>query len=132
MNSNKLKVFELKLLEMHSKLVKELGYFAKDIFKETPVNSSGDISAYHSHMADQGTDAMEREKAFLFMSQEGKILVGVNDALHKIVKKTYGTCEVCNKAINIERLEAIPYARLCINCKKTEEENIKNNRGSYS
>lgn len=121
MNPEKLKYFEGKLLELRSQLVKELGHFSNDVFKETQVNSSGDLSAYHSHMADQGTDAMEREKAFMFMSTEGKLLVSVNDALRKIVKKTYGVCEVCHNAINPERLEALPYARMCISCKTAEE-----------
>ncbi len=123
--------FESSLLEIRAKLIKEIGYFSKDVFKETPLNASGDISAYHSHMADQGTDAMEREKAFLFMSKEGQILKSVNDALRKIVKKSYGSCELCNEQINVERLKAIPYARLCISCKKVEEEKSKNRVRTY-
>lgn len=131
MNENTIKEFEARLLEMRNKLVKELGYFSKDIFKETLVNSSGDISAYHSHMADQGTDAMEREKAFMFMSNEGKVLKSVNDALRKIVRKTYGFCEVCNNPINEERLKAIPYARLCIKCKQAEEDRSRRPKNAY-
>ena len=121
MDEAKLKQLEIKLLELRNQLIKEMGHFSHDVFNETPMNSSGDLSAYHSHMADQGTDAMEREKAFLFMSTEGKLLTSVNEALRKIVRKQYGNCELCGKPINPERLEAIPYARLCIRC-KTEDE----------
>ncbi len=131
MTEKNLKKFEDQLLEIRGKLIQELGYYSKDVFNETQVNSTGDISAYHSHMADQGTDQMEREKAFMFMSQEGKVLKSVNDALRKIVKKDYGKCESCHKAISVERLKAIPYARLCINCKRMEEEKTRKASSSY-
>jgi RNA polymerase-binding transcription factor len=44
----------------------------------------------------------------------------VDLALSKIDKGTYGTCERCGNPIGPERLEAIPYARLCVSCKQKE------------
>ncbi len=57
--------------------MKELGYYES---RSTPAlqASDGDLSSYSFHMADQGTDAMEREKQFLFASQEGRYLWHVN------------------------------------------------------
>src|SRR2546429_7309182 len=49
-----------------------------------PAGVDGDLSSYSFHMADQGTDAMEREKAFLFASQEGRYLWHVNQALRRL------------------------------------------------
>ena len=46
--------------------------------------ADGDLSAYSFHMADQGTDAMEREKAFLFASQEGRFLWHIDEALRRL------------------------------------------------
>jgi hypothetical protein len=73
-------------------------------------------------MADQGTDAMEREKQFLFASQEGRYLWHVNEALRRLYKTPdrFGLCHTCGKEINFERLDALPHARLCIECKEKE------------
>jgi RNA polymerase-binding transcription factor DksA len=42
----------------------------------------------------------------------------INLALEKIKKGNYGICEKCGKEIEIDRLEAIPEARFCKNCKR--------------
>src|SRR5256884_8907685 len=78
---------------------------------------------FRSHMADQGTDAMEREKAFLFASQEGRYLWHVNQALRRLYQtpEKFGKCEQCGEDIVFERLDALPHARLCIKCKAKEE-----------
>ncbi|HEX9828604.1 MAG TPA: TraR/DksA C4-type zinc finger protein [Bacteroidota bacterium] len=73
-------------------------------------------STYSLHM-EQGTDAMEREKTFLFASREGKFLNYLDDALKRIEKGEYGFCVDCGKLIDKERLEAVPHAQLCIDCK---------------
>ncbi len=65
-------------------------------------------------MADQGTDAMEREKQFLFASQEGRYLWHVNEALRRLYEtpEKFGRCHQCGQEINFERLDALPHARL--------------------
>jgi RNA polymerase-binding protein DksA len=73
-------------------------------------------------MADQGTAAQEREKAFLFASREGKYLSYLDRALERIKAGTYGFCQECGQPIAKARLEAVPTARLCINCKAKQEE----------
>jgi len=73
-------------------------------------------SAYSLHM-EQGTDTMDREKTFLFASREGKFLNYLDDALQRIENGTYGFCTDCGQLIDKERLEAVPHAQLCINCK---------------
>ena len=65
-------------------------------------------------MADVGTDAMEREKAFLFASAEGRMLLEINEALRRLYRGEYGICEICGKPIARARLEAMPHARLCV------------------
>ena len=73
-------------------------------------------STYSLHM-EQGTDAMEREKVFLFASREGKFLNYLDDALKRIENGNYGFCTDCGKLIDKERLEAVPHAQLCVSCK---------------
>jgi len=72
-------------------------------------------------MADAGTDAMEREKAFLFASAEGRVLLEIDDALRRLYRGDYGGCETCGNPIARARLEVMPQARLCISCKEKEE-----------
>ena len=113
--------FKNLILSKRKQVFSELGYLEKNSMSETMKDSSGDLSAYSFHMADQGTDTMEREKAFFFASREGRYLHHLNEALERIENKTYGICRSCSKQIQIKRLEAVPHATQCIEC-KTEEE----------
>jgi len=116
-----LKFLEKRLLEERGRLLKELGYLEANVLKQNQRDSSGDLSGYSFHMADLGTDAMEREKAFLFASAEGRALYDVDEALRRIYTGNYGLCETCQQPIAKERLEVVPGARLCIRCKELEE-----------
>ena len=122
MNARELKRFEKKLLDERGKLLKQLGSRAEFLFHKTQRDSSGDLSAYSYHMADLGTDAMEREKEFLMASVEGKMVQEINDALRRVHSKTYGKCELCEGKISKERLDIVPNARLCIQCQEKEDE----------
>jgi DnaK suppressor protein len=123
MEKAKLEKYERKLLEMRKELLVELGYLENTVLNHTSKEASGDLSAYSFHMADLGTDAMDRETAFLLASQEGRILLAIDDALRRIQRKTFGKCAQCGRAINPKRLDAIPHATLCINCQVNEEKN---------
>jgi len=115
-----LKHFEERLLEERKKLLSQLGYLEKAM-GQTQRDSSGDLSAYSFHMADMGTDAMEREKAFLFASAEGRQLMSVDEALRRLYRSEYGVCETCGKEIGKQRLDALPQANLCVNCQEKQE-----------
>ncbi|CAN5786017.1 hypothetical protein BH23GEM3_BH23GEM3_09100 [soil metagenome] len=84
---------------------------------------SGELSLYRFHMADIGTDAMEKEKDFLFASRDGRRLYEVDEALRRLYQdpETFGTCEQCGRTIEFERLEVVPAARLCIADQKEAE-----------
>ena len=83
MNKKQLQHLEQRLLDERSRVMKELGYYDES-FNSTLQSSDGDLSSYSFHMADQGTDTMEREKQFLFASQEGRYLWHVNQALRRL------------------------------------------------
>ena len=115
--------FEKRLLEERARAMKELGHYDES-FSATLQGSDGDLSSYSFHMADQGTDAMEREKAFLMASKEGRFLWHLNQALRRLYRTPdkFGTCEQCGAEIGYDRLDALPHARLCIACKAKEED----------
>lgn len=113
--------FEQRLLAERQKILKEMGHLENTVLKVNQRDSTGDLSGYSFHMADVGTDAMEREKAFLFASTEGRLLMEIDEALRRVYRSEYGGCETCEKPISRARLEAMPYARLCLACKEKEE-----------
>ncbi|MGK2934625.1 MAG: hypothetical protein ACSLFE_05200, partial [Gemmatimonadaceae bacterium] len=85
--------FEKRLLEERKRVVRELGHY-DETFGSTEQGADGDLSSYSFHMADQGTDAMEREKQFLFASQEGRYLWHINEALRRLYNQPdkFGRC----------------------------------------
>ncbi len=123
MNKKQLAHLEKRLLEERTRVMKELGFYDES-FNTTLQGADGDLSSYSFHMADQGTDAMEREKQFLMASKEGRYLWHVNQALRRLYSspETFGKCETCGNEVGFERLDALPHARLCIACKEKEED----------
>jgi DnaK suppressor protein len=87
----------------------------------------GENLTYASHMAEQGTDEMEREKNYLFVQRDEKYLSYIQDALVRIENGTYGVCIDCIEEpknlcptcplIPKERLEIVPITQHCLECK---------------
>jgi len=122
MKKKDLEKYEKLLLARRAELVEEMGLLKKAALETTIKDSSGDLSSYSYHMADQGTDAMEREKAFLMASKSGRLLYHIDEALRRIKDGGFGKCQECGQEISSARLEAVPHARLCIACKEKEEQ----------
>lgn len=120
MTKDELKKFEARLLEERTRYMEELGVLEEEM-NTTPRDSAGDLSSYSLHMADQGTDAMEREKTIKFATRDGVILQSINDALFRLHEGKYGSCALCNEPIHPERLDAVPHARYCSSCQEKEE-----------
>jgi DnaK suppressor protein len=83
----------------------------------------GDLTTYPFHLADEGTDTMEQEKEFLLKSVEGRLVTDIDEALRTLYKDPdqFGKCMNCGSNIVFERLELVPWARLCLNCQTTQE-----------
>ncbi len=88
---------------------------------ESAQEDLSESSAYSLHMADVGTDAMEREKLQLMISREQKYLGYLERALERIENQTYGICKVTGKAISKERLEAVPHTEISIEAKLKQQ-----------
>ena len=73
---------------------------------------------YGNHMADDATEAFEQAKELALHENARQLLVQVTDALDRFDQGTYGTCERCNAEIDPARLEALPYATLCLRCQQ--------------
>ncbi|MBI4970892.1 MAG: TraR/DksA C4-type zinc finger protein [Candidatus Omnitrophica bacterium] len=115
-----------KQLEEQRKVVAAgIDHFTTDNLNMSQRDASGDLSGYTFHMADVATDNFDREFSIDLASNEQQLLNRIDEALKKIEEGTYGVCENCNVPIGMERLKAVPYARLCIKCKEEEEKKAK-------
>jgi DnaK suppressor protein len=72
-------------------------------------------------IADQASNAYTKEFLLSIGDAERRMLKQVDEALHKIRQETFGLCEACGEMISERRLEALPFARLCIACQEEEE-----------
>lgn len=121
MNKRDLAQFRKLLLDLRAKLSNNIDRLENDALKSAgeTVDELSDIPA--EHMAERGTDNFARDLMIRVLQDSDAELCDVNLALEKIDSGTYGQCEGCEEAIDRKRLKALPFARLCIDCKQAEE-----------
>ena len=83
----------------------------------------GELTQYKQHPADEGTDTIEQEKTLMLLGREGDLLAEIDEALRRLYKdpETFGRCERCGADIEMERLDLVPWARLCLSCQRDAE-----------
>jgi len=87
---------------------------AEGVGTQSETDQISELSSLDQHQGDIGTETFEREKDFSLLEQLEAEIGDLDAALRKIDDGTYGTCEVCGKQIEAERLEAMPGTRTCI------------------
>jgi DnaK suppressor protein len=75
-----------------------------------------------NHMAELGSDNFDQELTLSLLGAENDTLDQIEAAIERIEDSTYGQCEECGRKIAKARLEAIPYAALCVRCASQQEE----------
>jgi DnaK suppressor protein len=80
-----------------------------------------DESHSDNHLAETASVTIDREIDYSLEENEARVLAAIDAALGRIEDGTYGTCERCGNAIEPERLEALPWATLCIDDKRRDE-----------
>jgi len=113
--------FKALLLDLRDHLIDGVNFLASDNLKRSHRDASGELSGYSLHMADAGTDTFDREFALSLVSNEQEALYEIEEALKRLDQNTYGLCGMCEKPIMKARLEAVPFARLCVNCQSNIE-----------
>ena len=113
---------ENRLLQEREEALAAMGEFDRE-FENSPLDESGELTFYRFHMADIGTEAMEREKHFLLASQEGERLYRTDEALRRLYAEpeSFGKCSRCGEEIGMERLMLMPQAELCASCQRDLE-----------
>jgi RNA polymerase-binding protein DksA len=74
-----------------------------------------------NHLGDTATATLDREIDYSLEENSEHVLRAIDAALRRIEDGTYGICETCGQPISQERLEAIPYATQCIDCRRKGE-----------
>jgi len=123
--------FKQIILEKRDEIIEQLQNLKDQMLDPTTGEYINENSPYSLHMAEQGTDAMEREKTFLYAQRENKFLGYLEDALKRIEAGTYGICIECiDEPQNLcescplipkERLEAVPHSQHCLPIKQRQE-----------
>lgn len=111
--------FKELLLQRRKEAKEEVERMRKQV--EQGKEQSKDNTAYGLHMADAGTDAMEREKLHLMIARQQKYIGYLERALERIENKTYGVCRVTGEPISKERLEAVPHTEISIEAKRQQK-----------
>lgn len=126
-----LEYFRALILDKRAEIVRQIQNLQEQMKDPTTGEYINENSPYSLHMAEQGTDAMEREKTYLYIQRETKFLTYLDDALERIDAGTYGVCIECIDEpkhlcptcplISKQRLEAVPHSKLCVEIKKLQE-----------
>jgi DnaK suppressor protein len=114
MKKERLVHFRKKLEEKHRQLVEEVG--RNVLYGKGPEDDS------IKDLGDQASSAYNREFLFELGNGDRRLLKEVALALQKITEGGFGDCERCGEPISDKRLEALPFARYCIECQRAVEE----------
>lgn len=117
MSQKDLDYFKALLLERRRQLVTAQGDVSGNESFQGQREQGGETAGYATHLADVASDYNSLETNFDLAARDGKYLVYLEEALQRIEDGTYGVCKVCHKLIPKARLEAVPTATKCVNCK---------------
>lgn len=122
MTKQELLKYKKLLIKRREEITGEINNIAKESLKSQK-ESSGDLSGYSFHMADMASDSYDRELSLNIASEEQQVIFEIDEALKRIEEGKFGKCLSCEKKITLKRLNAIPYAKYCIECQSKEEKN---------
>ena len=103
-----------RLLDLRDELVDAMSGMTRDTIRNAPEGS--EASGSGQHQGDAGSDAYDRDFALSVLAKEQDALYEIEQALRRIQSGTYGICEISARKIPHARLEAIPFARLTVEC----------------
>ncbi|TSA30001.1 MAG: conjugal transfer protein TraR [Ignavibacteriales bacterium] len=123
-----LEEFKKIIFDKRNEIIEQLQSLKDQMMDPTTGQYVNESSPYSLHMAEQGTDAMEREKLYLWAQRENKFLGYLDDALQRIDSGTYGICIECiDEPQNLcptcplipkDRLAAVPHTQHCLQVKQ--------------
>lgn len=124
MKKAEMKVYRERLLVLRARLRGDVSQMADAALNKSRSEANGDLSSMPIHMADIGSDNFEQEFTLSLMESEGGTLEQIESALERIEDGDYGQCEECGARIPKTRLNALPYATMCVKCASRQEEGL--------
>ncbi|ABN51858.1 MAG TPA: conjugal transfer protein TraR [Hungateiclostridium thermocellum] len=121
MDDSKKEFFRQLLVEEKKNIERTINLMEEHGISKQNVESADELSGYDNHPAELGTQLFQTELNNALKVHEERLLEDINEALTKMDKGSFGKCELCGKEIDEERLEALPYTRLCIDCENAKE-----------
>jgi YteA family regulatory protein len=121
LSQNKKQELKQRLLDEKKHILDRIKGIDQGGLHEPLRESIGELSLYDNHPGDVGSEVFERSKDFALREDSLHMVSAIDDALEKMEKGNYGRCDVCGREIAPERLTAVPYTTLCLNCKKGDE-----------
>lgn len=106
-----LKAFKSELLYMRGRLADKVRRLSKASLKREDESSRGE----------EGTESFERFFALENTGNDQEVIFHIDEALRSIKEGTYGVCKNCGSLIQKPRLQALPFAKLCIRCQALQE-----------
>ncbi|MGH9480458.1 MAG: TraR/DksA family transcriptional regulator [Terriglobales bacterium] len=116
MDRKRLEQFQKKLLQKQQELMQAVARNEQD-------GRSADEEATQD-IADKATNSYTKEFLFHQSNNDRNQLQKVNDALARLRDGTFGECTACGEELNLKRLDAVPWAELCINCQEKVEQGV--------
>lgn len=116
MDRKKLEAFKKRLQQKQIELMQAVTRIEQD-GRQADEEATQDI-------ADKATNSYTKEFMFHLSNADRGQLQLVNEALGRLREGTYGECTVCGQELNLKRLEAVPWARYCINCQEKSEQGV--------
>lgn len=119
----------LDLSHLEDRLLEERDRAIRDIHKaeREEMNgqreSAGELSRFPTHPADAASDAQEIEKDLANVNRESEQVARIDEALRVLRRNPddYGVCERCESEIAPERMDLVPWTRLCASCARSME-----------
>lgn len=119
MKTADLQSYKSKLLLLRARLKGDVNAMANSALRKG--GDGGDGHTMPIHMAELGSENFEQEFTLSLMETEGVTLAEIEQALVRIEDGQYGKCTECGSVIPKMRLNAIPFAPLCVKCASARE-----------
>jgi len=116
MTKTEIESYRRRLLAVKKRLGADMSCLEEEALRGIGGEASGGLSNVPVHPADLGTDNFEEGVTLGLLENEDQILTEIEEALARIEEGVFGLCENCQKEMSRQRLEALAYARYCVDC----------------
>jgi RNA polymerase-binding transcription factor DksA len=121
LKTDELELFRETLQGLRARLRGDLDQMTDEALRRDNNGGTGNLSNVPLHMADLGSDNYDQEFTLGLIENEQSTLELVNEALRRMAEGKFGLCAECSEPISKPRLQAIPYAKHCIQCARKLE-----------